>query len=271
MNTTPLSYDDPFVNMHRYQSPDCPASLGNSVFPSFMFYMRMFTPVARLCCLAKFGKADDYAWVRSSTDVMRALERTGCTIHAEGLEYINAVQGPCVFVANHMSTLETFVLPCLIQPRKAVTFVVKKSLTTMPIFGPVMRSRDPVAIDRKNARQDLVTVLEEGEKRLAKGVSIIVFPQSTRSLIFNPANFNSIAIKLAKRAGVPLVPIALQSHAWGQGKMMKDFGSIYPKIPVHFRFGAPVHVDGAGKAEHAQICAFIQASLEAWQRDAAHD
>lgn len=271
MNTTPLSYDDPFVNMLSYQSPAYPASLCNSLFPSCMFYVRMFTPVARLCYLAKFGKADDYAWVHSSADVMRALERIGCTIHIEGMEYINAVQGPCIFVANHMSTLETFVLPCIIQPRKAVTFVVKKSLTTMPLFGSVMRSRNPVAIDRKNARQDLVTVLEEGEKRLTQGTSIIIFPQSTRNITFNPANFNSIAVKLAKRARVPLVPIALQSHAWGQGKIMKDFGVISPQIPTRFRFGAPVHIDGTGKAEHAQICAFIQASLEVWQRDDAHN
>ncbi|MEG2171905.1 MAG: lysophospholipid acyltransferase family protein [Desulfovibrionaceae bacterium] len=270
MNTALMPYDNPFGDESLYHSP--PHALGwcTRQFPSFMFYLRMFSPVARLCHLAKFGKADNYAWVRSSSDVLRALERAGCVFHAEGLENINTVEGPCIFAANHMSTLETFVLPCIIQPRRNVTFVVKRSLTTMPLFGPVMRSRDPIILDRKNARQDLVTVLEEGEKRLQRGISIIIFPQSTRSNTFNPAKFNSIATKLAKRTGIPIIPLALQTAAWGQGKIMKDFGSIYPDKPVNFRFGAPIQVEGAGKVEHLRVCDFIQATLEEWKNTNAH-
>lgn len=258
-------YDDPFLDLPAYTSPARRIGLCSRLFPTAMFYARMFSPVARLCHLARFNKADNYDWVHSSAGVMRALEKTGCTFHMEGLEQINAVQGPCVFAANHMSTLETFVLPCLIQPRRHVTFVVKRSLLTMPLFGPVMRSRNPIVVDRKNARQDLATVLEEGEKRLAQGISVIVFPQSTRSTVFDPAKFNSIAAKLAKRAQVPLVPIALQTNAWGQGKKMKDFGTINPDIPVRFHFGQPVTIHDTGKEAHAQVCAFIQATLQEWQ------
>lgn len=262
---TKAIYDDPFLGLPAYTSPAHSVGPCSRLFPTIMFYARMFSPVARLCHLARFNKADNYDWVHSSAGVMRALEKTGCTFHLEGLEQINAVQGPCVFAANHMSTLETFVLPCIVQPRRHITFVVKRSLLTVPLFGPVMRSRDPIVVDRKNARQDLTAVLEEGEKRLAKGISVIVFPQSTRNVVFDLTKFNSIAVKLAKRAEVPLVPLALQTNAWGQGKKIKDFGTIKPSIPVRFRFGQPLSVTDTGKAAHAQVCAFIQATLQEWQ------
>lgn len=250
--------------MATYHSPQKSAGLCSRMGPSFMFYLRMVPPVARLCWLAKMGRADDYAWVRSSVAVMRSLERSGCKMHIEGLEHIDSIDGPCVIAANHMSTLETFVLPCILQPRKAITFVVKTSLTTMALFGPVMRSRSPVVVERKNPREDLITVLEEGTTRLKQGISIIVFPQSTRSDTFNPAKFNSIAAKLAKKAQVPLVPLALKTNAWGKGTIMKDFGKVYPEIPTHFRFGAPLHINNTGKTEHAAVSAFIEASLEEW-------
>lgn len=273
MNTFPKNsplYDDPFVGLSIYHSPEREPDLCTRLLPTFMFYLRLFKPVATICHKARFGAADDVAWVRSSTGVMRAMEHTACTVHVEGLDNFTKLEGPCVFAANHMSTLETFVLPCIIQPRKPVTFVVKKSLTTMPLFGPVMRSRDPITVERKNPRQDLVNVLEEGEKRLAKGISVIIFPQSTRSVDFNPEKFNSIAVKLAKRANVPLVPLALKTNAWGQGKTIKELGSINPQVPIRFRFGAPMIINGVGKAEQAHLCAFIQASLEEWHNIDPH-
>lgn len=259
------TYDNPFDSVTSYHSPYKAPNLFNSLSPSFMFYLHMIPPVARLCWLASHNRADDYAWVRSSADVLRALEHSGCTVCVEGLNHLDSIDGPCVIAANHMSTLETFILPCIVQPRKPVTFVVKKSLTTMPLFGPVMRSRKPVVVERKNPREDLINVLEEGEKCLKQGISIIVFPQSTRSEIFDPAKFNSIAAKLAKRAHVPLVPLALKTNTWGKGKIMKDFGRIYPEIPTRFRFGTPLHIADTGKAEHAAASAFIQASLEEWR------
>ena len=56
-------------------------------------------------------------------------------------------------------------------------------------------------------------VLEGGKQRLQKGISIIVFPQTTRTVRFEPENFNSIGVKLAQRAKVPIIPLALRTDA----------------------------------------------------------
>ena len=86
------------------------------------------------------GKCDDAAWCYASAWILEDVERTGISVRVSGLEAFNEAEGPFVIVANHMSTLETYLLPCILRPRFPVTFIVKRSLTTMPFFGHVMRS-----------------------------------------------------------------------------------------------------------------------------------
>jgi len=210
------------------------------------------------------GDYDDAAWSRSSLAILRALEGAGVRIEITGVDHFRTLDGPCVFVGNHMSTLETFVLPTVIRSWRPVTFIVKKELTDYPIFGPVMRSRDPVVVGRTNPRDDLKAVLEGGTERLRAGISIVVFPQTTRTPVFDPAAFNSIGIKLAKRAQVPVVPIALKTDAWGNGRLFKDIGRIDPAKTVHIEFGAPLRVQGTGAAEHQRVVDFIEERLRVW-------
>jgi len=81
---------------------------------------------------------------------------------------------------------------------------------------------------------------------------------------FDPREFNTIGVKLAKRADVPVIPFALKTDAWGNGKMVKDFGRIDPSRTVHFAFGAPLRVTQQGAAEHQEIIRFIVSNLKAW-------
>jgi 1-acyl-sn-glycerol-3-phosphate acyltransferase len=156
-------------------------------------------------------------------------------------------------------------LPLIIQPIKEVTFVVKQSLLEYPVFKHIMRSRDPIAVKRQNPREDLKAVLNGGIERLQAGISIVIFPQASRSEIFDPAQFNTIGIKLAQKAGAPVVPIALSTHALKNGKYFKDLGAIDPSRTVHFAFGSPFQVQGRGQQEHQQIIDFIQSKLRQWK------
>jgi len=146
-----------------------------------------------------------------------------------------------------------------------VTFVVKESLLNYPVFKHVMRSRNPVAVTRTNPRQDLKTVMSEGSDRLANNISVIVFPQTTRSTGFDPQHFGSIGTKLAKKAGAPVIPFALKTDAWRNGRTLKDFGRLDPDIPVKVAFGKPLEITGKGNEEHQQIIDFIAEKLAAWK------
>ncbi len=203
--------------------------------------------------------------MESSVAVLRSLETAGVRISVDGLDHLAGLEGPCVFVSNHMSMLETVVLPGFVQPLRPVTFVVKESLVRYPIFKHVMRSRDPIVVSRTDPRADFKTMMQGGKRRLGENLSLIVFPQTTRARTLERDQFNSIGVKLAARAGVPVVPIALRSDAWGLAKyFLKDLGRIDPRIPVNFAFGEPLTVTGRGGETQEQVLAFIEEHLSRW-------
>lgn len=233
--------------------------------PSLVFYGKILRIVFAGSFKVKRGQYDTAAWSESSLAAIDALKAVGGHVEITGTELFAAVEGPCVFIGNHMGTLETFALPCMIAPFKEVTFVVKQSLIDYPVFKHLIRSRDPIVVGRANPRDDLKAVLEGGFERLKRGTSIIVFPQTTRSDVFDPATFNSIGVKLAKKAGVPIVPIAIKSDAWRNGRFLKEFGAIDTSKKAYFAFGEPLRVHGRGDEEHKTIIDFILAKQKEWK------
>jgi 1-acyl-sn-glycerol-3-phosphate acyltransferase len=211
----------------------------------------------------------DLEWCRSSYETFQALRNLGASVEVSGMEHLRSVNGPVVLIGNHMSTLETFALPFMVCPHRAVTFVVKRSLVDYPVFKHIMRARNPVVVGRESPKEDLRVMMEEGGRRLRAGSSVIVFPQTTRSAVFDPSQFNSIGVKLAKKEGVPVIPIALKTDAWGTGTLIKDFGRIDPSRPVHFAFGPPMQISGNGAEQQAAIVAFIQSHLSRWEAEGA--
>ncbi|MCB2204649.1 1-acyl-sn-glycerol-3-phosphate acyltransferase [bacterium] len=247
-----------------------PADTKTSVLPSTLaVYLNVVRVVFSSAHYAKRGKYDARRWGNSSLDIFNGLERGGCRFEITGMEHVSALDGPVVFAGNHMSTLETVILPGLINPVRPCTFVIKPSLMEYPVFRHVMRSRNPIVVSRDNPRQDLVTVLEEGAKRIAEGISIVLFPQTTRTVNFDPSQFNTLGVKLAKKAGVPVVPVALKTDAWANGKRLKEFGPIDPSKTIHFTFGAPMEITGNGREQHEAIVAFITEHLDRWRREEA--
>jgi len=211
------------------------------------------------------GIYDTKAWADSSIFIFRFIEKAGGVFRISGMENISKDPGPVVFISNHMSTLETMVLPGIIAPHREVTFVVKESLVKHPLFGHVMRSRDPIVVGRTDARKDFEVVMTKGMELLSKGISIVIFPQSTRSNDFDPEEFNSLGVKLAKKAGVNVVPTALKTDFWGKGKVIKELGPLDSKKIIYFKFGESFAVTGAGKSENQRIIEFIQESLFEWK------
>jgi 1-acyl-sn-glycerol-3-phosphate acyltransferase len=240
------------------------------IFPSAVFYLHLVLIVWRAGMQAREGRHGDEQWIESSFQVLNRLERAGVRVEISGVETLERLPGPVVFVGNHMSMMETMILPVIIQPMTPVTFVIKQSLLEYPVFKHVMRSRNPIAVSRSNPRQDLKTVLEEGGARLRDGVSVIVFPQTTRSHSFDRQQMSSIGVKLAKKAGVPVVPIALKTDCWSNGSLVKDCGRLDPSKTAYFRLGEALTVEGKGDAEQEAICDFIDKALHEWaQREEA--
>lgn len=228
------------------------------------FVLSFIGTVFRTRRVAINGKFDKAAWIDSSHEIFRLIERCGGKFHITGLDYMRKIKGPVVYISNHMSTLETMIFPGLIAPFREVTFVVKSSLVKHPFFGHVMRSRNPIVVSRSNSREDLMIVLNKGMELLAKGMSIVIFPQSTRNVVFEPSEFNSLGVKLANRAGVPVVPIAIKTDFWKNGKIVKELGPIDRSKPIYIEFGEPISVTSSGKKENERIIDYISSRLKSW-------
>lgn len=266
----PLSNTDHYVTPSEVSLSPLARILGRW---RWAFYMDYFRQVLNARKLALAGKYDDQRWAESSLDILKKVERHRGRFDIRGIDILRdaAADAPYVFISNHMSTLETQILPSLIAPFMRVTFVVKESLVNGWAFGPVMRSRDPVTVRRKGAREDLEAVLTGGQRRLKEGISMVVFPQSTRSRELRHDNFNTLGIKLALKAGVKVIPVAVKTDFWGERGLFRGFGPVRPERTIHIEFHAPVEINGRGKREHEEIFSFISSRIETWRSQEEKD
>jgi len=259
--------DNPFPG-DSYDTPEnTPRSIWDYILlgSRLSFYIRNFYVFSRSGYLAKHTEFSADTQTKYSLWNFRITESCGGRIHLRGLNNLDKVQGPAVMISNHQSLLETAVIHAFLRPRKDFCFVIKHQLMDVPLFGNIMRKLDCIPIGRSNPRDDFKIVMEEGKKRLAQGKTVIIFPQSTRSLVFDEAHFNTIGVKLAKHAGVPIIPMALRADFLGNGKLIKDLGPIHRDRPIWFAFGEPImEVKGTGKEEHRQVIDFIEKNLREW-------
>jgi 1-acyl-sn-glycerol-3-phosphate acyltransferase len=264
-----IAVKDLLINQSTYNTDNnTPRSIYDRLLLSsrWYFFIKYVSVVFKSRKIALHGAYDTANWVSTSLDIFETIEACGGRFHITGLENIRNCQGPVVFVSNHMSTLETMIFPGIIAPIKEVTFVVKDSLVKHPLFGPIMRARNPIVVSRSDSREDLTIVMKQGLELLSKGMSVIIFPQSHRRVEFIPKEFNSLGVKLAKSANVQVIPVAIKTDFWGNGKFIKELGSINRKKPIYINFGKPLTIQGNGKEEHNKIIDFIVSNLELWNQ-----
>jgi len=235
-----------------------------SLWATFIYYVQLLNIILIESITARKGTYDRKTWARGSFGVVKIVESAGGRLHVSGLKGVVEHQEPLVYVANHMSLLDTLVLPCILLAFHRVTFVVKKGLLEYPVLGSIIRAVHPIAVTRQNPREDLKLVLMQGQTLISQGCSIIIFPQATRSAVFDAASFNSLGVKLARKAGVDVVPVALKTDFQGNGRIFKDMGAVDPSKKLYIKFGEPIPVRGNGQAAHQQVVRFITENLTAW-------
>lgn len=240
-------------------------------FKKVLFYIKFISLVLKTRkAVVKRNAGTGYV-AENCEKIVALCESVGAEINITGLDNIRNIEGGAVIAANHMSTIETLLFPAILNNIKKQVYVVKKSLVTGWVFGPIMRLYDPIALERDNPRIDLNKVLTEGTKALKEGKSVILFPQGTRSKNFDPGSFNSLAVKLAKIAGAKVIPCALKTDFWENGKTISTIGDIYPERTIYFAFGKPETIERSGKNEQKRIVDFIDQKFKTWQELSLHE
>ncbi len=156
----------------------------------------------------------------------------GAKLEVQGLENLSKDQS-YIFVSNHQSTID---IPTLFMALPWDTrFVAKKQLKYVPMLGWYMWAAKFVFIDRANHRE-AVRSLDEAGQQIRGGISIIVFPEGTRSDDRKVHPFKKGPFALAMKARVPVVPVAIE----GSGALMpKNSWQITPG-PIRVRVGKPI-------------------------------
>lgn len=235
-----------------------------SAVNSFRYAFTIVKIVSR-CAVKNVLRQFDYAeWANTCMASVAFAERLGGVMTFEGFERRTAHSGPVVYVSNHMSTMETMVFPTTLLAFGKLAIILKKSLTDIPLVGSAALHVGCIPVTRKNARDDLKTVLDIGSQRLAAGHSVLLFPQGTRQSVFDGKKFNSLGSKLAERAGVPVVPLAVKTDFLQTGKWVKDFGRVDPNKPIRFACGPVLPASLGARATHEQSVAFIEGKLREW-------
>jgi 1-acyl-sn-glycerol-3-phosphate acyltransferase len=146
----------------------------------------------------------------------------GLTYEVRGRERIPAT--PAVFAFKHQSAWETLVIHLLLHD-PAIT--LKRELTQIPLFGWYVTHAGMIRIDRKGGGRALRTLIDDSRAALARGSSIVIFPEGTRVAPDDHRPYHPGVAALYGQLDIPVVPCALNSGLfWGRRRFGKRAGTI---------------------------------------------
>lgn len=177
-----------------------------------VFYLNCtFWFVATCICLpfpSGMTMAFARAWARSSLFFHRII--IGTRVEFRGLE--NIPEGPVLVAAKHQSAWETMAL-LLFFPK--ATYILKRELLRIPLFGWHLQKAEQIPIDRGNRNEALSAMLNRTKAAVERGRQILIFPEGTRRAVAAPPNYKYGIVRVYSALGLPCLPIAMTSGlAW---------------------------------------------------------
>jgi 1-acyl-sn-glycerol-3-phosphate acyltransferase len=134
------------------------------------------------------------------------LRLGGVSLRVQGRENLDPGE-PYIFISNHQSNVD---IPVLIQalPQFQLRWIAKKELVRVPLFGWAMWASKHIMLDRADPL-DARRSLERARQRIAAGISIVIFPEGTRSRDGSLLPFKKGGFLMAAKAGVKIVPVSI--------------------------------------------------------------
>lgn len=180
----------------------------------------------------------------------------GVEVVVEGEEHVRR-DAPQIFVSNHASWFDVWALASYIPKRNR--FVAKKELERVPVFGQAWQAAGHISVDRTD-RASAIRSLREAASRLHKdNISVVIFPEGTRSRTGELGEFKKGAFMLAFNAGVDIVPTAVVGT---REIMAADSWRVRPgRIIV--RFGKPIRTADYGVNRRDELIEEVRREIEA--------
>jgi 1-acyl-sn-glycerol-3-phosphate acyltransferase len=141
------------------------------------------------------------------------LRIAGISLKIRGLENIDPGQ-QYIFMVNHQSNID---IPVVVQSLAnfQLRWIAKKELLWVPLFGWAMWATKHITVNRSDPN-DAAKSLERAKQRMAAGISVVVFPEGTRSRNGKLLAFKKGGFLLALQSGKNIVPITIN----GSGQLL---------------------------------------------------
>jgi 1-acyl-sn-glycerol-3-phosphate acyltransferase len=167
------------------------------------------------------------------------LKVCGIRLRLTGAEH--AACPPYIFMGNHQSALDIFILFAALPP--SFRWIAKRELFKIPLFGWALARAGNISIDRGNPRE-AVKAMEKAAKKIRAGTNIVMFPEGTRSKDGMLLPFKRGSFSLAFKVGVPVVPLAIMHSG-----RFQPVGRLVPerKGTIEIRIGTPIAVKETSK------------------------
>lgn len=178
------------------------------------------------------------------------LRISGVRVRVEGLENIPP-GGAYVFASNHLSLMDT---PLVLGNISAeFRFLAKRSLFRVPFIGSHLNRAGHIPVEREDPRASLRTLAEAARLVQERGVSLLVFPEGSRTR-GQLGRFKEGAAYIAIKAGVPLVPLAVRGTA-----DILPAGSLTVRPgEALLRVGRPIPTAGLPPHEHKRLTRLLR-------------
>jgi 1-acyl-sn-glycerol-3-phosphate acyltransferase len=184
---------------------------------------------------------------RTAVGLFRALD---LRIDVVGGERIPATGGGVV-VMNHTGYLDFALaaLPFWRERGRLVRFMAKQEVFTHRVMGPLMRAMHHIPVDRAAGAAAFRLAVEA----LRAGELVGIFPEATISRSFCLKEFKSGATRMARSAGVPLIPVTLWGSQRVWTKDRKPTIRAARHIPISITIGAPLRPQRGPAADAALV------------------
>lgn len=147
----------------------------------------------------------------------------GLRYEVQGLEQLKTLPSAAIVLSNHQSMWETIFFQVLFPPQ---SWILKKELLSIPVFGWGLSLLEPIAIVRKHFHS-VKALIHQGKKRLEANRWIIIFPEGTRVTPNGYHKYSRSGAALAEATGYPIVPVAHNAGIfWPRGFFVKKPGTI---------------------------------------------
>ncbi len=204
------------------------------LFIIVIFFLLVTFLVVGSCLVGLFDNGSNSTHKCLTYWARACLFLSGLSIYIEGLERLNP-ESTYVFMANHASFLDILLVFAYVPHNFRI--IAKEEVFRIPIMGWILQRSHQIPMDRANPRKGLAS-LRTAAALLKKGISIVVFPEGTRTTDGAIQEFKATLFILPIRAGVSVVPVLIEGtfHALRRGTFLLN------PAPLKMTFHDPICV-----------------------------